>query len=142
MTLLTGGCMCGAVRYSVETPSELHYLCHCTDCQKHGGTAWHSAIVVAAADFTVTGETEIGTVTAESGRTIARHGCAKCHSHLFVTQWPIQERVSVKAGSLDDPAIFKPAFEIWTQSRVAWAPTFPGMTSYPKGFEGELPKWR
>ncbi|MEM7238955.1 MAG: GFA family protein [Pseudomonadota bacterium] len=139
---LTGGCMCGSVGYTVETPSELHYLCHCSDCRKHGGGAWHSAIVVDASVFEVTGETEMGTVTAESGRTIARHGCATCHSHLWVTQWPTMGRISLKAGSLDDPSLFRPRYEIWTRSRVAWAPAFPGLIGHEKGFEGELPKWR
>lgn len=139
---LTGGCICGAVRYSVETPSELHYLCHCRDCQKHGGSAWHSAIVVAADDFEQIGETEMGVVAAESGRTIARHGCPVCHAHLWVTPWPVAERLSLKAGSLDDPSVFHPRFEIWTQSRVPWAPAFPGMISFEKGFTGELSKWR
>ncbi|MEM7507609.1 MAG: GFA family protein [Pseudomonadota bacterium] len=140
--LLTGGCLCRAVRYRVETPSELHYFCHCTDCQRHGGGPYHAAIVVAWADFELTGETTMGTVTAESGRTIARHHCPACGSHLFVTQWPVAERVSVKAGSLDDPSIFRPAFEIWTQSRAPWASPLPGMTSHAQGFVGELPRWR
>ena len=139
---LTGGCLCGAVRYEVETPSELHYLCHCSDCRKHGGAAWHAAIVVAWADFKVTGETAKSTVTAESGRTIARHVCATCHSQLYVTQWPVAERVSVKAGSLDDQSLFDPRYEIWTQSRVDWAPDFPELESFEQGFVGELPKWR
>lgn len=140
--LLTGGCLCGDIRYEVETPSTLHYLCHCADCRRHGGGAWHAAIVVAWADFRLTGETEMGSVTAESGRTIARHGCPRCHAHLFVTQWPVLERVSVKAGSLNDSSQFTPAYEIWTRSRVPWAPDFPGITSFEKGFEGELPRWR
>lgn len=142
MITLTGGCLCGAVRYSVETPSELHYVCHCSDCRKHGGGAWHSAIVVAADAFEVTGETEMSTVTAESGRTIARHGCATCHSHLWVSQWPVVERLSVKAGSLDNPSQFTPRYEIWTRSRARWAPEFPHMTSHECGFEGQLPRWR
>ena len=30
---LTGGCLCGALRYEVsETPLAI-YTCHCTDCQ-------------------------------------------------------------------------------------------------------------
>lgn len=134
--------MCKSVRYSVETPSVAHYLCHCIDCQRHGGAAWHAAIIIAQSALEVTGETEMGTTISEAGRTIARHGCAKCHSHLYVTKWPLEERISLKAGSLDEPSHFKPAFEIWTRSRVAWAPDFPGMISFEKGFEGELPKWR
>ena len=140
--LLTGGCLCGAVRYRVETPSELHYLCHCTDCQRHGGGTYHAAIVVAWAYFELTGETARGEVTAESGRTIARHFCPACGTHLFVTQWPVAGRVSVKAGTLDDLGLFQPRYEIWTRSRPDWSPELPGLISFKEGFIGQLPRWR
>ncbi|MEL6478627.1 MAG: GFA family protein [Pseudomonadota bacterium] len=140
--LLIGGCLCGAVRYRVETPSELHYLCHCTDCQRHGGGPYHAAIVVAWEAFELTGETAHGEVTAGSGRTIARHHCPACGAHLFVTQWPVAGRVSVKAGSLDDPSLFRPRYEIWTRSRAPWSAPIPGLQSWERAFEGALPRWR
>ena len=46
--LLQGGCLCGAVRYTARTASKLHYYCHCNDCRKYGGSAYHAAIVVQA----------------------------------------------------------------------------------------------
>ena len=36
---LTGGCLCGAIRYTVSVPITELRMCHCRDCQKSTGTA-------------------------------------------------------------------------------------------------------
>lgn len=117
---LTGGCLCGAVRYHAEAEQTLHYFCHCTDCQRYGGAAYHAAIVVGAADLSVTGSPRVYTREADSGRTIARHFCGDCGGHLYTSPWPQATRFSLKAGTLDDPAWFNPKNEIWRQSKVHW----------------------
>lgn len=37
---LTGGCLCGAVRYSLDADAEPLYsvICHCQNCKKSSGT--------------------------------------------------------------------------------------------------------
>ena len=40
MAELNGGCLCGAVRYTSNSAPEWVGLCHCTDCQKHTGSAF------------------------------------------------------------------------------------------------------
>ncbi len=40
---LAGGCMCGALRYEVSAPPLMVYNCHCTNCQKIGGTAFNTS---------------------------------------------------------------------------------------------------
>jgi hypothetical protein len=39
----------------------------------------------------------------------------------------------VKAGSVDEPEMFEPDEEIWTDSKVSWAQISPSVRSYPKG---------
>ncbi|MEO0819942.1 MAG: GFA family protein [Pseudomonadota bacterium] len=117
---LVGGCLCGAVRYEARPPKSLHYFCHCTDCRRHGGGAVHAGIAVAADSLVVTGSPTVWTKAADSGRTIARHFCSICGSHLFTSPWPAVTRYSIKAGSLDDPGAFRPRHEIWCKSRVDW----------------------
>lgn len=38
VAILSGSCLCGAVRYDVEEPLRVHY-CHCTMCQRATGSA-------------------------------------------------------------------------------------------------------
>jgi hypothetical protein len=130
---LTGGCLCGAVRYHAEADETLHYMCHCTDCQRWGGAGYHAAIVVAASALSVTGEPSVYTKGADSGRTVARYFCGACGGHLFTSPWPEATRYSVKAGTLDDQKLFNPRHEIWRQSIVGWIGEAE-RTCYDQGF--------
>jgi len=47
---ITGGCLCGAIRYSVSQAPDKVIACHCTHCQKASGSgASHNALVPSAA---------------------------------------------------------------------------------------------
>ena len=38
MAKITGGCLCGAVRYTAEAEAASATVCHCRDCQKFTGS--------------------------------------------------------------------------------------------------------
>lgn len=132
--VLTGGCLCGAIRYRAEADETIHYLCHCTDCQRYGGSAFHSAIVVAADALKTEGAPRVYTKLADSGRDIARYFCGDCGGHLFTSPWPEATRFSIKSGTLDDPGAYRPAHEIWQLSKLAWLEA-EGRDGHQQGFE-------
>ena len=83
MPRITGGCLCGAVRYSIdgEPIPDRQFLCHCVDCQKHTGTAFISGIAFPADSVVVTGPTTTFTMPGgQSGEPINRRFC---HSLRF-----------------------------------------------------------
>ena len=49
MSVKTGGCQCGRIRYSVETDKAQAYLCHCRMCQRATG-GFAAAFVQVRAD--------------------------------------------------------------------------------------------
>jgi len=50
---LTGGCMCGAVRYEIDAPLEGAGYCHCTRCQRRTGGAASVSARTAPGSFRV-----------------------------------------------------------------------------------------
>ena len=80
MNPLTGGCLCGAIRYSIDTQVTGLRACHCRNCQKHSGTAGSVNAVVPTDKFRITkGATKKYQDSAtQSGRTLSRHFCAEC----------------------------------------------------------------
>jgi hypothetical protein len=73
---LTGGCMCGAVRYEFD-PSAIVFttICYCRDCQRQSGSAFTANIAVSASAFQVTkGELKFYERTADNGNKVR-----KCH---------------------------------------------------------------
>ena len=123
---LTGGCICGAVRYAVaQTPIEV-YACHCTDCQRITSSAFSIGAVVPDDAFAATGKVAIsvpGGIT-EGGRVKRRWVCPDCGTWLFGnprqgTQHPGMFRV-VRGGTLDDTSWLKPTAHYWTRSKQPW----------------------
>jgi hypothetical protein len=128
---LTGGCLCGAVRYAYEGEIGAAGYCHCADCRRVSGSAFGVSLSVASAGFRVTrGTPRAFTKSGDSGRPVTRFFCPDCGAPLF-TQPPLHpERVFIKAGSLDDPSMVRPNRQAWTRSRVAWAEIDPQIDSY------------
>jgi hypothetical protein len=121
-TLHTGGCLCGAVRYSISAPLSALRVCHCTHCQKNTGTGSSVNAVVAGSDFAITkGTPKRFTTTADSGRVLMRHFCGDCGSPLYAFREISPERVVVKAGTLDDTSALKITAHIWTKSKRPWS---------------------
>ena len=52
--MLTGSCLCGAVRYEIDAPVADIVHCHCHTCRKAHGTLYGSSAMVRRADFKLT----------------------------------------------------------------------------------------
>jgi glutathione-dependent formaldehyde-activating enzyme len=55
MPTITGGCLCGKIRYSADAEPAFVGLCHCHDCQKFTGSAFAAVIGLPKSAVTVTG---------------------------------------------------------------------------------------
>lgn len=129
---LTGGCLCGAIRYTVSTPISELRACHCTACQKHTGTAGSVNAVIPSDAFKITqGKPRRHDATADSGRTLYRFFCGDCGSPLYSQRATAPERVVLRAGSLDDSDGMKITAHIWTKSARSWAHIDPGTQQHP-----------
>ena len=132
MSKHTGGCLCGAIRYSVELDSTELRQCHCRDGQKASGA--HGAVValVARDKFKL----EKGTPKryagkAASGRTLYRFFCPDCGSQLFGQRETMPEMMTLRAGTLDDSDGLKIGFHIWTGSARSWSYIDPNAKQHP-----------
>ena len=54
----TGGCLCGAVRYTVDAKPDLVGVCHCRDCQRFTGSAYSFLVVVPQTALKIDGTTK------------------------------------------------------------------------------------
>ncbi|MDN3566010.1 GFA family protein [Paeniroseomonas aquatica] len=121
----TGGCLCGAVRYEITGPPLVTYTCHCTVCQRLTGSAFSSAVVVAAEAYRFAGgETLSFERLADSGRTVTRWVCAGCGTWICNGVRPGTAPpggfVAVRAGTLDDTSWLRPTAHFWTRSVQPW----------------------
>lgn len=116
---ITGGCLCGEVRYECHGEPLRAFICHCTDCQRFTGSVFSAEVIFPRESLRIlTGTPKGYSVIAESGNKIERQFCGRCGSGLFAVLDKRPTSVSVQAGTLDDKSKFKPSFHVWTRSQV------------------------
>lgn len=118
---ITGGCLCGAVRYSISSDPFVVRQCWCRLCQYLGGGSSTVNAGFLAADFTVTGEPASHEAVADSGNLMIRSFCPNCGTPLFSETPARPDFRFVRAGTLDDPNLIKPEVTIWTAEAPQWA---------------------
>ena len=129
---MTGGCLCGAIRYASAVEPLMAGHCHCLDCQKRGGGGHASAFAVPKAALTVTGSPRHYESRSDSGSAVRHAFCDTCGSTLFGDSSGMPDLVTVHAGSLDDPAAFKPDMHIFTSSAQPWDPVDSSLANFAK----------
>jgi hypothetical protein len=139
---MEGGCLCGAIRYTISAPITGLRACHCLNCQKQTGTGGSVNAVVPSDKFRITkGETKKYDDSAtQSGRTLSRHFCGKCGSPIYSHRNPNPGFVVVRAGSLDDPGNAKIVAHIWTSTARAWDHIDPSTERHPQNMPAPAPK--
>ncbi len=104
-----GGCLCGAVRFAVESDPHLVTICFCRFCQQAtGSNAMVEPIFDRDAFRLKQGTPRIyDHVSGGSGQAVHVHFCPTCGSKLYLTfdRWP--QRLGVYAGAFDDPGWFE-----------------------------------
>jgi len=73
---LTGGCLCGAVRYILRDGFRFRpYACHCIDCQTRTGGAFSEHMLFAKQDLGIKGDLDSGSHEQPSGALSTIWGC-------------------------------------------------------------------
>jgi hypothetical protein len=129
---ITGGCLCGAIRYVISSPVSALRACHCTHCQKTSGTGSSVNAVILSKDFALTqGAPKRYTDKADSGRLLRRFFCGDCGSPIYSQRDASPERMVVRAGSIDDSSAMRIAVNIWTRSARSWSWIDPASEQLP-----------
>ena len=121
---LTGGCLCGAVRYQSTGEIARRFLCHCRDCKRAGGRAFHFGLTVPRAGFRLLqGELKAYRTTGESGRAITRLFCPICGSGVLIELQLRPDFVVLRAGTLNEAERVAPDYEVFARSKAPWLST-------------------
>jgi hypothetical protein len=119
-TELHGGCLCGAVRYTVSGQPQSFYHCHCKRCRKASGTGHASNLFVLGSIEWQQGEEQIRLFILPEAKRFSNSFCATCGGRVprFIEQAGI---VMIPAGSLDDEPSIKPMARIFSDSKASWS---------------------
>lgn len=117
MKLLTGGCLCGAVQYTVQDGFEYALNCHCSRCRRATGSAFKPFAGIRREKLTVTqgaGQLKLfGDAVTHDAR------CATCGSLLY-SQVRDGRYAHVTLGTLRDEPALRPTAHIFVGSKAPW----------------------
>lgn len=124
-----GGCLCGRSRYRIDLQDHRTGNCHCTDCQKNSGAPYMTFTNVPRSQFRWLSKPD-GEYSASP--LAIRRFCAYCGTPL---QWDgvDDDWANISTATLDDTSGVPVAYEIYTRSRLEWAPPVPGASQYEAG---------
>ena len=131
---VTGGCLCKAVRYRITAPPIVTRQCWCRVCQYLGAGSSTVNVCFPTAAITIEGELRDYRSIADSGNVMHRRFCPACGTAMFSEAEARPHLIYVRAGTLDDPEIAKPAVTIWTSQAPSWAcidPAIPSVAGQP-----------
>jgi hypothetical protein len=118
---LTGGCLCGAVRYEVTEPLVRASYCHCTRCQRRTGTAASAQASVAPGSLRVTAGAELVREWLPPDSGWAKCFCSDCGGALWSRQ-PSDGAMSVRLGTLDEDPGIRPEYRQYVAYAAPWEP--------------------
>lgn len=107
MSDMTGGCLCGAVRFSASGVEASYHACHCGMCRR-----WAGGPLMAATVGGIEFEREDDVVRHDSSEWAQRGFCGRCGSNLFYYLKPAKS-YAVSVGAFDDSQAFRLAGEIF-----------------------------
>jgi len=116
---VSGGCLCGTVRFSIALPPKWVAHCHCSMCRRAHGAAFVTWVGNLRENFRI--ESGAGALaTYRSSGAAARHFCSRCGSTLFFESrnWPDEWHVTL--ASLDSAADLEPKAHAYWRDRVDW----------------------
>ena len=126
--MLTGGCLCGEVRYAAQGEPINVRVCHCRLCQRAIGAAFNARALYAVDKVSVSGP--VG--TAHSSEGLKRGFCTRCGTTIFSKREALGI-MGLTCGSLDDPSGFAPSDHIWVSSQQPWLKLDDGLPQYAEG---------
>jgi hypothetical protein len=123
----TGGCHCGAIRYSVTGEPKHSSVCHCESCRRTTGglmTAW----VGYPREALTVEQGEPRTYNSSTG--VERQFCGECGTSLFYFNEPAMPGVAdILTATFDKPKDFPPQLHVQMADALPWEA---GLEALPK----------
>ena len=107
MTSMTGGCLCGEVRFTASDVETSYHACHCGMCRR-----WAGGPLFATTVGEVHFENDDALAIYESSKWAERGFCSQCGSNLFY-RLKDSHAYFMSVGAFDDAAPFTLVGEVY-----------------------------
>jgi hypothetical protein len=119
---LTGGCMCGAVRFEIARPLLGAVYCHCTRCQRRTGTAFSTTALAEPGSFALTQGADVVRTWDPGDGGWVKAFCSVCGGAVYTANPENPDLVAVRMGAIDGDPRIRPAAHQFTAYAAVWHP--------------------
>ena len=117
---LTGGCICGQVKYQIIDKPLFTQACHCKDCKVLTGSSYVVNSSILENTLIVEGEVSSTELKAGSGASYKTYFCTKCGNYVYADYDSAVGRLTVRTKTLDNAEKFPPQVHIFTKDKDPW----------------------
>ena len=132
--MLSGSCLCGAIRYEIDGKIGPVGHCHCVTCRKAQGGAFVTNAPVRSKYFRLTsGADSVAEFESSPGK--KRCFCRTCGSPLWSHRESEPEIVRIRLGLLDSDPERRPLAHVWVSEKAPWYDITDDLPRSQHGFE-------
>ena len=127
MSILEGGCLCGAIRFRATGKPTNTMVCHCQTCRRAAGAPVVAWLTFDRKDFRITrGKPS----EFNSTPPVTRGFCGTCGTPLTYAHRDSPDSIDVTTCSLDDPQAYPPTHHSWLSDDVGWVRFGDGLPAF------------
>lgn len=124
---ITGGCACGAIRYTINAQPLLMFQCHCRDCQQATGGLYAPNVWFPEPAIELSQAPKSWEVTSDAGNHIHHDFCETCGSPIGMRTSNSPGTRGIRAASMDDMSWLSPMANIYMKNSPPWEVTNPDL---------------
>ena len=119
---LTGGCLCGGVRFALAQAPERAGYCHCTRCQGRTGSSSSAQAFVDGEAFVVEQGEDLVTGWRHPDGGMEKCFCRRCGAHLFSRHPDTTLVRAVRMSAFDEDPGVRPSSRVYVAYAAPWEP--------------------
>ncbi|HEY1356708.1 MAG TPA: GFA family protein [Thermoleophilaceae bacterium] len=119
---ITGGCLCGAVRFELREAPKAAGYCHCTRCQRRTGVGYSVQASIDGTALRITAGEEHVRAWRHLEGGWEKCFCRECGAQLFSRDPDDPAQMSVRFGAFDEDPGVRPSWHTWVDYAPDWAP--------------------
>ncbi|NDW04567.1 GFA family protein [Jiella pacifica] len=113
-TLHTGGCRCGAIRFSASADPHYAAICHCGDCRRASGAPFLAFVGFRRRDVRFEG----GEGKRYGRDPVARSFCETCGAPIAYEDTRLADEIFFNLGAMDRPERYEPTVQAFLPERL------------------------
>ena len=132
---VTGGCLCGDIRYEYRGAPTKILHCHCESCRRHASSPITTFVCVPGESFRYLSGNPVAYASSPG---VTRTHCGRCGSPISYTS-NRNTQVDLYIGTLDDPASVAPEYHVHVAEQLPWFEAHDALPRYERGKKDNAP---